>query len=91
VLVLDDLVWGDRQRAYGELLGFLELDDEPAMREFFDSQMSADAANRERWREGLGAIGRGRVRRKYERALERLEGEGNHAAGPLIDAYERLG
>jgi hypothetical protein len=91
VLVLDDLVWGDRQRAYGELLGFLELDDEAAMREFFDSQMSADAANRERWREGLGAIGRGRVRRKYERALERLEGEGNHAAGPLIDAYERLG
>ena len=39
--------------AYGDLLGFLELADEPAMREFFASQMSAEAAHRERWREGL--------------------------------------
>jgi hypothetical protein len=91
VVVLDDLVWGEHERAYGDLLAFLELGDESAVREFFDSQMSADAAHRERWRQGLGAIGRRRVRRKYERTLERLEREGNHAARPLIDAYERLG
>ncbi len=91
VVVLDELVWGERERAYADLLGFLELDDEPAMREFFSSQMSADAANRERWREGLGALGRRRVQHKYERTLQRLEREGNHAARPLIDAYERLG
>ncbi len=91
VVVLDDLVWGDRERAYGDLLGFLELDDEPAMRDFFASQMSADAAHRERWREGLGGIARRRVQHKYEGTLAALEREGNHAARPLIDAYERLG
>ena len=32
---------------------FLGVDDEPAMREFFDAEMSADAAHRERWRKGL--------------------------------------
>jgi hypothetical protein len=87
---LDELVWGDRERAYGDLLGFLELDDQPAMREFFEQQMSAGAAHRERWREGLGGLGRRRVQRKYRGALAALEREGNHAAGPLIDAYERL-
>jgi hypothetical protein len=91
VVVLDDLVWGDRERAYGDLLGFLELDDEPAMREFFAQQMSGGAAHRERWREGLGTLGRRRVQRKYQGALAALEREGNHAAGPLVDAYERLG
>jgi hypothetical protein len=90
VVVLDDLVWGERERAYGDLLGFLELDDQPAMREFFEQQMSAGAAHRERWREGLGGLGRRRVQRKYRGALAALEREGNHAAGPLIDAYERL-
>jgi hypothetical protein len=53
--------------------------------------MSAGEAHRERWREGLGGLGRRRVQRKYERALARLEREGNHAARPLIDAYQRLG
>jgi Sulfotransferase family len=91
VVVLDDLVWGDREGAYGRLLDFLGVDDDAAMREFFDLRMHPAAAHLARWREGSGRIERRRVRRRYEAALAALEREGNHAARPLIDAYERLG
>ena len=69
---LDELVWGDRERAYGDLLDFLELSDEPAMREFFSSQMSADAAHRERWREDTSEA-------DQERDLKALRGRARAA------------
>ena len=40
---------------------------------------------------GVGAIGRARVRRRYERTLAQLRDEGNHVAAPLRDSLERLG
>ncbi len=91
VVVLDDLVWGDREGAYGRLLDFLGVDDDVAMGEFFEDQMHPAAAHMARWREGLGPIERRRVRRRYEAALAALDREKNHVARPLIDAYERLG
>jgi len=91
VVVLDDLVWGDRESAYGGLLDFLGVDDDAAIGEFFEDQMHPAAAHMARWREGLGRIERLRVQRKYEAALAALEREKNHVARPLIDAYERLG
>ena len=84
---LDELVWGDRERAYGDLLGFLELDDEPAMREFFASQVSADAAHRERWREGLAEADQEPIRERYERRSTELEAQGYHCAAVLRRAY----
>jgi len=90
-VVLDDLVAGDRERPYAELLAFLEVGDEPPIREFFELEMGAGAANRGRWGKGLGRLGRARVRRKYEHTLAALATERNHVAAPLIDAYERLG
>jgi hypothetical protein len=53
--------------------------------------MGPGAAHRGRWSEGLGRLGAARVRRKYERTLGALADEGNHAAAPLLDAYQRLG
>jgi sulfotransferase family protein len=91
VVVLDDLVWGDRQREYGRLLDFLGVDDDAGMRKFFDDQLRPPAADLTRWREGLGRIERRRVQRRYETTLAALERERNHAAPPLRDAYERLG
>ena len=88
-LVLDDLVHGERERAYDQLLGFCGLSDDPAIRGFFDGEMGSRAANRGRWAKGLGPVGRARVRRKYEGTLETLERERNHVAAPLISAYER--
>ena len=90
-VVLDDLVWGDREGAYGRLLDLLEVDDEPAMREFFERQMNPAAAHLARWREGLGRVARVRVERRYESALAALDREGNHVARPLIECHERLG
>jgi hypothetical protein len=91
VVVLDDLVRGDREGAYGRLLDFLGVDDDVAMREFFDIRIQPAAAHLVRWRDGLGRIELWRVKRRYEAALAALEREGNHVARPLIDAYERLG
>ena len=90
VISLDELVQSDREATYAELLDFLGVDDEPAMREFFDAEMNADAAHRERWRKGLER-GRAGARSSscYERTLERLEAEDYHCAPVLRRSYER--
>lgn len=84
---LDELVAGDRERVYEELLDFLELDDEPSMRAFFEEEMSASAAHKERWREGLSSEAQTALAREYEQTLERLEREGFHCAPELRRAY----
>lgn len=89
VISLDELVWSDRDGAYAELCEFLGVADEPAMREFFDSEMNADAAHRERWRKGLSEAEEADVVERYERELERLEAEGYHCAPVLRRSYER--
>jgi hypothetical protein len=90
-VVLDDLVGGDRETAFGALLEFCGLPEDDSIREFFDVEMGASQAHRGRWAEGLGSLERARVRRKYERTLGGLEREGNHVAAPLRSAFERLG
>jgi Sulfotransferase family len=89
VISLDELVWSDRDRAYAELCEFLGVADEPAMRAFFDAEMSADAAHRERWRKGLTDAEQAETVRLYEAALERLEAEDYHCAPVLRRSYER--
>jgi hypothetical protein len=89
VIGLDELVWSDREAAYSELREFLGIDDEPAMREFFESEMSADAAHRERWRKGLSQAEQAEITRLYESELDRLEAEGYHCAPVLRRSYER--
>ena len=85
---LDELVWGDREGAYADLLDFLGVADEPAMREFFGG-MTADAAHRERWREALGSAEQDEITARYEATLDRLEREGYHCAPLLRRSYER--
>jgi hypothetical protein len=85
---LDELVDGDRESVYSQLLEFLAIDDEPAMRAFFDEEMSASAAHKERWREGLTPEGQAALVREYENTLDRLEREGFHCAPVLRRAYE---
>jgi hypothetical protein len=86
---LDELVWGDREATYAGLLEFLALDDEPGMRRFFDDEMNAGAAHRERWREGLDEAEQEAVERRYAEALDRIEADGYHCAEPLRRNYER--
>jgi hypothetical protein len=88
---LDDLVGGEREATYGRLLEFLDLDDEPAMRVFFESEMTAENAHRDRWRDGLTEPEQREVASAYEQALERIAGEGYLSAPLLRGVYERLG
>jgi hypothetical protein len=89
VISLDELVWSDREGAYAELLEFLGIGDEPGMRAFFEAEMSAGAAHRERWREGLDAESQADIVRRYESALEQLEAAHYHCAPVLRRSYER--
>lgn len=89
VVSLDELVQSDREGSYAELLAFLGIEDEPAMRRFFDSEMSADAAHRERWRQGLDEAEQAEITAAYEATLARLEAEGYHCAPVLRRSYER--
>jgi hypothetical protein len=91
VVVLDELLRGDREEAYERLLDFLAIDDDPGLQEFFELRMPWRAANSVSWGEGLGRLERRRVERKYEATLVELERQGNHVARPLVHAYERLG
>jgi len=91
LVVLDDLVAGRREERLAELCGFLGVESDQGLRSFFDGEMSAAGMHRGRWAQGAGTLGRTRVQRRYERTLERLEGEGNHVARPLMDVMERLG
>ena len=86
---LDELVWGDRESSYRDLTDFLGLGDDPAVREFFEGQMNAQNAHRERWREGLDDAQQQAVIDRYEAALERIEREGYHCAALLRRNYER--
>jgi len=86
---LDDLVAGDRERVYAQLLEFCGLEEEAGIREFFDEEMSASAAHKERWREGLPPERQAALVREYEKTLERLEREDFHCAPELRRAYER--
>jgi hypothetical protein len=86
---LDDLVWGDREAAYERLIGFLGIQDEQGMREFFEREMNAGAAHRERWRDGLDRDEQAAVEAAYMEALERIERQGYSSAEVLRRSYER--
>jgi len=89
VISLDELVRFDREGSYAELLEFLGVTDEPAMRAFFETEMNAKAAHAERWREGLSDGEQAEIVRQYEETLARLEREGYHCAPVLRRSYER--
>lgn len=89
VLMLDDLVGAERERAYAGLLEFLAVEDEPGLRDYFEAEMTAEAAHLGRWRGQLGRAGRLRVQRRYERAVGELERQGNHVAPLLRAGLER--
>lgn len=83
LVTLDELVAGDREAAYGELLSFCGIDDEPEMRRFFETEMSPAAANKDRWRAGLDPSEAERVQAAYEGELARMAQAGYRVAAPL--------
>jgi hypothetical protein len=88
VISLDELVHFDRESSLGDLLGFLGVREEPGLREFFEAEMNADAAHRERWRKGLTEAEQEEIVELYERTLDRLSDEDYHCAPVLRRSYE---
>jgi hypothetical protein len=86
---LDELAYGDRERAYGRLLEFCELDDEPGIRAYLERHVTAENAHRDRWREGLSAEAQDELRRRYEGTLDALAADGVTGAAELRRTYER--
>lgn len=86
---LDELVWGDREASYAGLRDFVGLKESTEMRAFFEEDMNAENAHRERWREDLSEAQQDAVVARYEQALERIEREGYHCAALLRRNYER--
>jgi hypothetical protein len=61
----------------------------PRCAEFFSSQMSADAAHRERWREEIPQPDQEVISRRYEAALAQLSAEDYQCAAVLRRSYEQ--
>ena len=82
VLHLEDLVLLDREGSYGRLLDYLQMDDEPQMQSFFETELTAERAHLGRWRAGLDEDGRAQLTTAYREVLGRLRDEGITCAPP---------
>lgn len=91
VVVLDQLAAGDRVASCAALLELLALGDDPGVGPFLDHPLGPLEVGRGGWRAHARGPGAWALGRRYRRVLAALEREGNHAAPPLIEAYERLG
>jgi hypothetical protein len=91
LVVLDQLAAGERTAAYEALLEKLALEDDVAMRSAFERTLDPAEVGCGRWRERARGPAAWTLGRRYRRALAELDREGNHAARPLIEAYETLG
>lgn len=71
---LEDLVVRDREASYRRLLEFLELEDHPGVRRFFDRRMPASRSRPDAWRERV--LDPVAFERAYLRARDRLDCDG---------------
>lgn len=72
----EDLVLRERERRRQELLQFIGLDEEPALKRYFDRHMTPERANVGRWRQELRGPERRDAEISYSRALARLRADG---------------
>jgi len=86
---LDELVEGEREAAFADLMSFLELSEEPEARGYFERQVRPEAAHKGRWRESLSESEQLALAQEYERTLDRIDAEGFHCAALLRRTYER--
>lgn len=71
---LEDLVVLDRENTYARVLEFLDLDDDPRMRRFFDRRMPADRVGLDSWRRRVDDPGA--FEADYLAAADRLAADG---------------
>ncbi|HEV2074845.1 MAG TPA: sulfotransferase [Thermoleophilaceae bacterium] len=73
---LDDLAAHDREGSYEQLERFLGCEDDPAMRRYFDTQISAEAAHVGGWRERMAPPDARKVDRHYRKVVRELRRDG---------------
>jgi hypothetical protein len=76
VVQLEDLVVRDRDRQYGRLLEFVRLDDDPAMRRFFDDAIDPRTAHVGRWTSDVPDERRRAFEARYARLAADLAARG---------------
>ena len=72
VLQMEDLIERDRDRQYGRLLAFLDLEDDAGMRAYFDSQITPERAHIGRWRTEVPADRLASFEAHYRKLVEVL-------------------
>jgi Sulfotransferase family len=82
VMHLEDLVLLDRDRSYERLLDHIGIESEPAMRSFFESELTVERAHLGRWRAELDPSEREHLDSLYGDVLRRLREEGVECAPP---------
>jgi Sulfotransferase family len=75
-LRLGNLAEADREGAYRRLISFAGLDDDPAMRAFFERAVTRDDAHVGRWQRDVPASLRPAFERRYEALVADLEANG---------------
>ena len=73
---LMDLVTREREATVERLCEFLEIEDDPSMREWFDESITPASAHSGRWRTQFDSSTTRKIDRAYERIVERLESAG---------------
>ena len=73
---LDDLTAHDRDATFTRVVDFLEIEDQGAMRAYFDREISAERAHVGAWRQRMAPADARRVDRRYRRVVRRLRREG---------------
>lgn len=86
---LDDLLVDKRRRTMRKLSRFAGVYPGKRMKRFLARRMNFEAANAERWREGLSEPRQADLEARYRAILERLEADGVTSAPILRRAYER--
>jgi hypothetical protein len=82
---IEQLIRDDREAEFNRLLSFLAIDEEPAMREYFEAQMRPERATFGQWDAGLSETRQNRLRKKYRSVLEGLDKAGVPHAASLDD------
>lgn len=75
-LRLEALLGPRREEHFARLLAFTGLDEDAAVRRFFDEDMSPDAAHLGSWRDGLSPDEQDRIDRLHAEQLDRLSALG---------------
>jgi Sulfotransferase family len=83
---LEDLAAHDRERTYAGLVDFLALDDDTAMRRYFDQEIKAERAHVGAWRQRIAPEDVRLIERRYRRLVPELRAEG---VGWLADPEPR--